>query len=125
MAARSPERCGGRPAVHWRAGDRATGRRDTEQRGGVMDEQPAVGAARDLGWLLDDLADRVDYFRRAVILSRDGLVVAASAGLNREDAEHLSALAAGCFRRPEPRGRGASVRTGGRRAEPGQGCRAA
>src|ERR1022692_1009373 len=95
MAARSPERCGGRPAVHWRAGDRATGRRDTEQRGGVMDEQPAVGAARDLGWLLDDLADRVDYFRRAVILSRDGLVVAASAGLNREDAEHLSALAAG------------------------------
>jgi predicted regulator of Ras-like GTPase activity (Roadblock/LC7/MglB family) len=61
----------------------------------MMDEQPAVGAARDLGWLLDDLADRVDYFRRAVILSRDGLVVAASAGLNREDAEHLSALAAG------------------------------
>jgi predicted regulator of Ras-like GTPase activity (Roadblock/LC7/MglB family) len=60
-----------------------------------MDEHPAVGAARDLGWLLDDLADRVDYFRRAVILSRDGLVVAASAGLNREDAEHLSALAAG------------------------------
>ncbi len=60
-----------------------------------MDEQPAAGSGRELGWLLDDLADRVDYFQRAVILSRDGLVVAASAGLGREDAEHLAALAAG------------------------------
>lgn len=59
-----------------------------------MDEQPVVAPERDLSWLLDDFAGRVG-FRQAVILSRDGLVVAASADLNREDAEHLSALAAG------------------------------
>ena len=50
--------------------------------------------ARDLAWLLDDLADRVADFRRAVILSRDGLRIAASNDLAREDAEHLSAVAA-------------------------------
>jgi predicted regulator of Ras-like GTPase activity (Roadblock/LC7/MglB family) len=50
--------------------------------------------ARDLAWLLDDLADRVADFRRAVILSRDGLLIAASDDLSREDAEHLSAVAA-------------------------------
>jgi predicted regulator of Ras-like GTPase activity (Roadblock/LC7/MglB family) len=51
-------------------------------------------AGRDLAWLLDDLASRVDDFRQAVILSRDGLLIAASADLSREDAEHLSAVAA-------------------------------
>jgi predicted regulator of Ras-like GTPase activity (Roadblock/LC7/MglB family) len=50
--------------------------------------------ARDLAWLLDDLADRVADFRQAVILSRDGLPIAASKDLMREDAEHLSAVAA-------------------------------
>src|SRR6202034_3604249 len=49
---------------------------------------------RDLAWLLDDLADRLPDFRRAVILSRDGLCIAASGDLSREDAEHLSAVAA-------------------------------
>jgi predicted regulator of Ras-like GTPase activity (Roadblock/LC7/MglB family) len=48
----------------------------------------------DLAWLLDDLADRVSDFRRAVILSRDGLLIAASKDLSREDGEHLSAVAA-------------------------------
>jgi predicted regulator of Ras-like GTPase activity (Roadblock/LC7/MglB family) len=50
--------------------------------------------ARDLAWLLDDLADRVTDFRKAVILSRDGLLIAASKDLSRDDAEHLSAVAA-------------------------------
>jgi len=50
--------------------------------------------ARDLAWLLDDLAERVADFRQAVILSRDGLLIAASNDLIREDAEHLSAVAA-------------------------------
>jgi uncharacterized protein len=50
--------------------------------------------ARDLAWLLDDLADRVADFRKAVILSRDGLLIAASKDLLREDAEHMSAVAA-------------------------------
>ena len=49
---------------------------------------------RDLAWLLDDLASRVEDFRRAVLLSRDGLLIAASADLTQEDAEHMSAVAA-------------------------------
>lgn len=60
-----------------------------------MDEPSAAGSGAHLGWLLDDLADRVEHLRQAVILSRDGLAVAASKSLDREDAEHLSALAAG------------------------------
>ena len=48
-----------------------------------------------LSWLLDNLVNKVEHIQQALILSRDGLVVAASQGLNREDGEHLSALAAG------------------------------
>jgi len=49
----------------------------------------------ELNWLLDDLISRVGSVRQAVILSTDGLLVGASQGLSREDAEHLSAVAAG------------------------------
>ena len=49
----------------------------------------------ELDWLLDDLVARVVYIRKAVILSRDGLAIGASAGLGPEDADHLSAAAAG------------------------------
>nr|WP_243719751.1 roadblock/LC7 domain-containing protein [Actinomadura sp. KC06] len=49
----------------------------------------------ELNWLLNDFARRVAAVRQAVILSRDGLAVAASGELGREDAEHLSALASG------------------------------
>ena len=48
-----------------------------------------------LSWLLDNLVDQVQHVQQALILSRDGLVVAASRGLTAEDGEHLSALAAG------------------------------
>jgi predicted regulator of Ras-like GTPase activity (Roadblock/LC7/MglB family) len=48
-----------------------------------------------LSWLLDNLVTQVEHVQQAVILSSDGLVVAASHGLAREDGEHLSALAAG------------------------------
>jgi predicted regulator of Ras-like GTPase activity (Roadblock/LC7/MglB family) len=48
-----------------------------------------------LDWLLDDLVARVAQIDKAVILSRDGLAIGASAGLSREDSEHLSAVAAG------------------------------
>ena len=48
-----------------------------------------------LNWLLDNLVGQVEHVRQALILSRDGLVVAASRGLTPEDSEHLSALAAG------------------------------
>ena len=34
-----------------------------------MDEHEAPGTGQDLNWLLDDLASRVEHFRKAVILS--------------------------------------------------------
>jgi predicted regulator of Ras-like GTPase activity (Roadblock/LC7/MglB family) len=48
-----------------------------------------------LTWLLDDLVERVPSARHAVVLSADGLLMGASAGLSRDDAEHLSAMASG------------------------------
>ena len=54
-----------------------------------------MSQASELDWLLDDLVARVVYISRAVILSRDGLTIAASARLSKEDADHLSAAAAG------------------------------
>jgi predicted regulator of Ras-like GTPase activity (Roadblock/LC7/MglB family) len=49
----------------------------------------------ELSWLLDNLVSQVEHIKQALILSRDGLVVAASQSLTRQDGEHLSALAAG------------------------------
>ena len=49
----------------------------------------------NLTWLLDDLVDRIPSVEQAVVLSADGLMMGASAELSREDAEHLSAMAAG------------------------------
>ena len=48
-----------------------------------------------LGWLLDDLIERVPSARQAIVLSVDGLLMGASKALSREDAEHMSAIAAG------------------------------
>ena len=52
-------------------------------------------AARSLGWLLDDLVQRVPSARQAVVLSVDGLLMGASQGVSQADAEHMSAIAAG------------------------------
>ena len=49
----------------------------------------------NLDWVLDEMVGRVAAMRHAVVLTRDGLVVGASRGLRRDDAEHLAALAAG------------------------------
>lgn len=54
-----------------------------------------IPRASGLNWLLDDLVDRVPTAHQAVVLSSDGLLMAASRGLDREDAEHLAAMAAG------------------------------
>lgn len=54
-----------------------------------------ASTAGELNWLLDNLIGRVDHVREAVVLSRDGLAIGASHDLSRDDAEHLSALAAG------------------------------
>lgn len=48
-----------------------------------------------LGWLLDNLVSRVANVRQALVLSRDGLVVAKSRNMSREEGDNLSALAAG------------------------------
>ncbi|MFC4532362.1 roadblock/LC7 domain-containing protein [Sphaerisporangium dianthi] len=49
----------------------------------------------DLAWLLDDLVERVREAEHGIVLSTDGLLLATSRGLDRTDAEHLSAVAAG------------------------------
>lgn len=54
-----------------------------------------TSAAKDLAWLLDDLVDRVAHAERGIVLSNDGLLIAASQGLSQEDAEHLAAVASG------------------------------
>ncbi len=48
-----------------------------------------------LGWLLDDLIERVPPARQALVLSVDGLLMAHSEGLSQGDAEHMAAIAAG------------------------------
>jgi uncharacterized protein len=68
-----------------------------------------ISSTVDLTWLVDDLVDRVDKAKQAVVLSADGLLMAASRGLDREDAEHLSAVASGF----QSLARGAGRRFGG------------
>ena len=55
----------------------------------------AAGRVGQLDWLLDDLVRRVGQVSKAVILSQDGIALGASETLERDDAEHLAALAAG------------------------------
>ncbi|MGW7415003.1 roadblock/LC7 domain-containing protein [Streptomyces sp. NPDC054863] len=50
---------------------------------------------KGLDWLLDDLTNRIQHIRHALVLSSDGLVTGASAGLERADAEHLAAVSSG------------------------------
>ena len=54
----------------------------------------SAGSAGELNWLLDGLVNQVAQVHQAVVLSSDGLLVGASNGLTRENAEHLSAVAA-------------------------------
>lgn len=49
----------------------------------------------ELSWLLDGMLERVVEARHIVLLSGDGLRIASSRGLEREEAEHLSAVASG------------------------------
>jgi predicted regulator of Ras-like GTPase activity (Roadblock/LC7/MglB family) len=54
-----------------------------------------AGRIGQLDWLLDDLVRRVGPISKSVILSQDGIALGASGTLERDDAEHLAALAAG------------------------------
>ncbi len=58
-------------------------------------EEGTAGRAGQLDWLLDDLVRRVGQVSKAVILSQDGIALGKSETLERDDAEHLAALAAG------------------------------
>src|SRR6202034_4368922 len=74
--------------------------------------EPEVGTPTrpsQLDWLLDDLVRRVAAITKAVILSQDGMTLGASDTLERDDAEHLAALAAGF----QSLARGAGRRFGG------------
>lgn len=48
-----------------------------------------------LNWLLDKLVTGVPETHHAIVLSQDGLLLARSKDLSRDDAEHLSAVASG------------------------------
>jgi predicted regulator of Ras-like GTPase activity (Roadblock/LC7/MglB family) len=61
----------------------------------VTSETP-VHQSHDLGWLLENLVERVPHTRSALLLSSDGLKKA-SAGLDADAADHLAALASGLF----------------------------
>jgi predicted regulator of Ras-like GTPase activity (Roadblock/LC7/MglB family) len=74
--------------------------------------EPDVGTSTRVGqldWLLDDLVRRVSNITKAVILSQDGMTLGASDTLERDDAEHLAALATGF----QSLARGASRHFGG------------
>jgi predicted regulator of Ras-like GTPase activity (Roadblock/LC7/MglB family) len=68
----------------------------TEQ-GGWQGPMGPTADAGELGWMLDDLIERVGQIRKALVLSRDGLVMGSCRGMPRQDAEYLAALAAGLF----------------------------
>jgi predicted regulator of Ras-like GTPase activity (Roadblock/LC7/MglB family) len=54
----------------------------------------ATGTGGDLNWLLDSMVQRVGQIQNAAVLSSDGLRIASSRGLAREESDHLSAVAA-------------------------------
>ncbi|GAA1603426.1 roadblock/LC7 domain-containing protein [Actinoplanes couchii] len=55
----------------------------------------AQNQSANITWLLDDLVERLPEARQAVVLSADGLLLGSNERMRREDAEHLSAIAAG------------------------------
>jgi predicted regulator of Ras-like GTPase activity (Roadblock/LC7/MglB family) len=69
----------------------------------------ANNVGEQLGWLLDNLVSQVANVRQALVMSRDGLVVAKSRDIGREEGDRLSALAAGM----QSLARGAGQQVGG------------
>lgn len=52
--------------------------------------------SEDLSWLMSGLLQRVPHTRSALLLSSDGLVMAAD-GLDKDAADHLAALSSGLY----------------------------
>jgi predicted regulator of Ras-like GTPase activity (Roadblock/LC7/MglB family) len=61
----------------------------------TMNSELSTQAKGELNWLLDAMLERVVEARHIVVLSGDGLRIASSKGLDREEAEHLAAVASG------------------------------
>lgn len=59
----------------------------------MNDGVPAAAGGNGLSWLLDDLVRRLAGAENALVLSGDGLPLGRSAGLDRDSAEHLAAMA--------------------------------
>jgi uncharacterized protein len=55
----------------------------------------STGTGTDVTWLVDGFAQRVPGVAHAAVVSADGLLVASSAGLPRDRADQLSAVASG------------------------------
>ncbi|NGO74579.1 roadblock/LC7 domain-containing protein [Streptomyces sp. YC504] len=55
----------------------------------------ATPSSGELTWLMDELTKRVPEIREALVLSSDGLAMAVSSGVRREDAERFAAIASG------------------------------
>lgn len=51
--------------------------------------------AQNLNWLIQSFTERVPGINEAVVVSSDGLPIAASGGLNRESADRFAAVASG------------------------------
>src|SRR4051794_31809552 len=49
----------------------------------------------ELQWLLDNLVTRVEHLQHVVVLSTDGLLLAKSNGIGKDDADHFAAVASG------------------------------
>ena len=64
-----------------------------QMNGQAMNEDVVRGNLSSLNWLLDDLVKRLAGAERAAALSADGLLLGRSASLDREDGEHLAAMA--------------------------------
>jgi predicted regulator of Ras-like GTPase activity (Roadblock/LC7/MglB family) len=60
-----------------------------------MTHLPLPQPATNLDWLLSDMVRNVPEIGHAVLLSTDGLLLATSAGMSRDQAERLSAVASG------------------------------
>jgi len=61
----------------------------------MTDPMTLSAEARNLGWLLNALVQKVPGIKEAVVLSADGLPMAMSEDLDREAAERCSAVASG------------------------------
>ncbi|MBB6174880.1 putative regulator of Ras-like GTPase activity (Roadblock/LC7/MglB family) [Nocardiopsis mwathae] len=58
-------------------------------------DPPASNANRGLGWLLDNLVEKTPGVRHVLVLSRDGLKMCFTPGLDEDKADQLSAVSAG------------------------------